>query len=247
MPSTHVYELPMRWADLDSLNHVNNVVYLDYAAEARAVLIAEGQLTDAPPSSMKVEFLRPLLLSQTPVTIVSTIDGDDVLQEICIQKDDGRSMFCRVTTHYATGGALEAVDAELPAGSTRVRRSDLTEAGQVSTTKMFELFQEGRVLFLYGLLEGMSPGRFVVGTVDVRFGSPLMWRHEPYEHRSWISRIGDSSFTVDAEIAGGDAVFAQATSTLVGFDLPVQRSRKLEPAEVEQLGAGMLSEPNSPS
>ena len=33
----------MRWADLDSLNHVNNVVYVDYAAEsARAAWSMTG-------------------------------------------------------------------------------------------------------------------------------------------------------------------------------------------------------------
>ena len=26
----HRYECPMRWADLDQLGHVNNVVYVDY-------------------------------------------------------------------------------------------------------------------------------------------------------------------------------------------------------------------------
>lgn len=31
----HLYECPMRWADLDPLNHVNNVVYGDYLQDAR--------------------------------------------------------------------------------------------------------------------------------------------------------------------------------------------------------------------
>ena len=31
----HVYECPVRWADLDALGHVNNVVYVDYLQEAR--------------------------------------------------------------------------------------------------------------------------------------------------------------------------------------------------------------------
>ena len=36
----------MRWADLDSLNHVNNVVYLDYAAESRAILVEDGSTVE---------------------------------------------------------------------------------------------------------------------------------------------------------------------------------------------------------
>ena len=35
MPCTTLH-IPMRWADIDQLNHVNNVVYVDYAMEARA-------------------------------------------------------------------------------------------------------------------------------------------------------------------------------------------------------------------
>ena len=38
-PVRHVYECPMRWADLDLLGHVNNVVYVDYLQEARVDLL----------------------------------------------------------------------------------------------------------------------------------------------------------------------------------------------------------------
>ncbi|MDO9496660.1 MAG: thioesterase family protein [Nocardioides sp.] len=35
----HVYECPLRWADLDLQGHVNNVVYIDYLQEARVDLL----------------------------------------------------------------------------------------------------------------------------------------------------------------------------------------------------------------
>ena len=35
----HVYECPMRWADMDLLGHVNNVVYVDYLQEARVDML----------------------------------------------------------------------------------------------------------------------------------------------------------------------------------------------------------------
>ena len=35
----HVYECPMRWADLDLLGHVNNVTYVDYLQEARVDML----------------------------------------------------------------------------------------------------------------------------------------------------------------------------------------------------------------
>jgi len=36
----HVYECPMRWADMDMLGHVNNVTYVDYLQEARIDMLA---------------------------------------------------------------------------------------------------------------------------------------------------------------------------------------------------------------
>ena len=35
----HRYECPLRWADLDLLGHVNNVVYVDYLQEARVDML----------------------------------------------------------------------------------------------------------------------------------------------------------------------------------------------------------------
>ncbi len=35
----HLYECPTRWADLDLLGHVNNVVYVDYLQEARVDML----------------------------------------------------------------------------------------------------------------------------------------------------------------------------------------------------------------
>ncbi|MFC6153551.1 acyl-CoA thioesterase [Nocardioides yefusunii] len=46
----HVYQCPLRWADLDPLQHVNNVKYLDYLQDARVDFlrtIAPGLRADA--------------------------------------------------------------------------------------------------------------------------------------------------------------------------------------------------------
>ncbi len=37
----HVYQCPVRWADLDLLGHVNNVTYTDYLQEARVDMLRE--------------------------------------------------------------------------------------------------------------------------------------------------------------------------------------------------------------
>ena len=74
----HVYECPLRWADLDLLGHVNNVVYADYLQEARVHLM-RTMLPPAPRGAdlaegivvvrHEVTYLAPLLFGFRPVKI----------------------------------------------------------------------------------------------------------------------------------------------------------------------------------
>ncbi|MEP9383999.1 thioesterase family protein [Nocardioides sp. KR10-350] len=73
----HTYECPMRWADLDLLGHVNNVVYVDYLQEARVDMLqvhARTHATDALAEatlvvSHQVTYVKPLLFDFAPVHI----------------------------------------------------------------------------------------------------------------------------------------------------------------------------------
>lgn len=221
----------MRWADLDSLNHVNNVVYLDYAAESRAMLVEDGVLADLQVRRVVVEFLRPLLLSRRPVHITSTVSGEDLVQEIRPVPD--ASPFARVVTTFGTPESMPAEGAYADPLPCRVRRSDLGPDGWVTPVKVFELFQEARILFIANRLKAMSAGRFVVGRVDVTYGDGIPWRRDPYEVVSWVSRLGTSSATIEADIIGDRTVHARASAVLIGFDLETQRSRAYSDEERE--------------
>lgn len=106
----------MRWADLDSLNHVNNVVYVDYAAESRAILIEDGIVgADERVQRMSVDFLRPLLLSSQSVRVTSTRDGDELVQEITNGVAD--TVYARVTTAFE----LRSMSSEVERRSTHTR------------------------------------------------------------------------------------------------------------------------------
>jgi acyl-CoA thioester hydrolase len=73
----HIYYCPLRWADMDSLGHVNNVVYVDYLQEARVDMLrvhapvqggeelAEGVVV----VRHEVEFVHPLVFRFEPVRI----------------------------------------------------------------------------------------------------------------------------------------------------------------------------------
>ncbi len=73
----HIYYCPLRWADMDTLGHVNNVVYVDYLQEARVDMLrvhapvqggeelAEGVVV----VRHEVEFAHPLVFRPEPVRI----------------------------------------------------------------------------------------------------------------------------------------------------------------------------------
>lgn len=238
----------MRWADLDSLNHVNNVVYLDYAAESRALLVEDGDLdADLPINKISVDFVRPLLLSTRPVRVTSTFESDQLCQEVGGFGSD--ATFAYVVTTFGPPTTLERGSSTFEPYALKTRRSDSEAGAQASTTKVFEYFQEARVL-LFSALRRDDDGasRFVVGHVDVSYGAPIPWRREPYSIRSWISRIGDASLTIEAEIAYDNLLYAHARSVLVGFDMSTQKSRKLDDREKAVLagflaGSGATSSP----
>lgn len=233
----HIYAIPMRWADLDSLNHVNNVVYLGYAAESRARLVDDGLLSEsARIGTMSVRFLRPMRLGREPVVVASELDGDTLTQQICLDADDSRTVFAEVVTRH--GEPEESVlhrDVHvLPAA---LRRSDLDASGEVTPTKVFELFQEARVLSVASRMDALRSGSFVVGTSEVTLHRPIRWRPEPCTAGVWVSRVGRASFEIGAQLSDETGVLASSRSVLVGFDPQTQRSRPFEDEQRAQLAA----------
>lgn len=227
---TLCHEMPMRWADLDQLNHVNNVVYVDYASEAMAAHVRAGELQDPAIRRMSVQYLRPLLLSSTPVEVTTRILDDRLEQGI---RPRGASAdFARVETHL--GEPQAPVGEPGPGAETaqvRVRRSDLAD-GAVSAVKLFEIGQESRIVAVARLRESGDIGgigTFVVARVDVVFGEPLTWRPEPYLATTETTAVGTKSFTLSTLLDGGRA--GRIEAVLVGYDLDQQVSRELTDSE----------------
>ena len=210
----------MRWADIDMLRHVNNVTYAEYAAEAQALLGSELPAAGLP-SEVTVRFAAPMLISRTPVSIVTSIDADVVTQEI----GSGETVNAHIVSRFGAVPELSFPDGAEGPADVRVRIGDVDQSGRVTVPKLFELTQETRILAIAERLAEGSFGQFVVGTVTLQLASSPVWREEPYQTRGWISRVGNGSFTVESVLLDGDVPLVQASSILVGFDLDTQKSR----------------------
>jgi acyl-CoA thioester hydrolase len=125
----------------------------------------------------------------------------------------------------------------------RVRFSDVDVYGHVNNVKYFEYYQEARLAFLTSMGRDEHENRFavVVAQVNVDYKRPILFRTDPYTVESWISRVGRSSFGLDAEIKDGGTVLSRAEAVLVTFDLDTQAARPLSDAERERLHAALDS------
>jgi len=65
----HVYECPMRWADLDMLGHVNNVVYVDYLQEARVDMLRSHAQRESDDLTEGVVVVRHEVTYLSPLTL----------------------------------------------------------------------------------------------------------------------------------------------------------------------------------
>ena len=108
----HRYLCPVRWADMDSLGHVNNVTYVDYLQESRVDMLrvhapaTGGELLAEATVVVRhrVEFLAPLVFRFEPVLIESWVTqiraasftmAYEILDEL---PDGGRHVYTRART-----------------------------------------------------------------------------------------------------------------------------------------------------
>ena len=101
----------MRWADMDLLGHVNNVVYVDYLQEARVDMlrthgpaVQTGELAEGVVVVRhEVHYLAPLTFRFRPVSIecwVTEIRAASftMAYEVFQETDEGRRVYLRATT-----------------------------------------------------------------------------------------------------------------------------------------------------
>jgi acyl-CoA thioester hydrolase len=262
----------MRWADLDLLGHINNVVYVDYLQEARVDMLrvhapdtrAEDLAEGVVVVRHEVSYVSPLTFRFRPVTIETWVTeiraaSFTLAYEIVEDVGDERIVYLRATTvltpyvfgterprrlrpeeKAALGRFLEAPEetdrspSQDDAGRhgpgvhypVHVRFSDVDAYGHVNNVKYFEYLQEARICLLAGLDRDLSEAqgtRMVVAQTDVDYRRPILFRAEPYDCRSWVTRVGTTSMTIESEIRDGETVLARARVVTVWFDPGTQR------------------------
>ena len=269
----------MRWADLDLLGHINNVVYVDYLQEARVDMLrvhapdsraddlAEGVVV----VRHEVSYLSPLTFRFRPVSIESWVTevraaSFTMAYEVFESSGTDRVVYLRATTvltPYVFGterprritaeerAALERFYEEPDRAPVRparaapldrdrgwrypvhVRFSDVDVYGHVNNVKYFEFFQEARISLLAEVAASVpdaDAARLVVAQTDVDYRLPILFRPEPYDCWSRITRVGTTSMTIESEIGDGDRVLSRATVVVVWFDVETQRPTQPAPA-----------------
>jgi acyl-CoA thioester hydrolase len=106
----------------------------------------------------------------------------------------------------------------------RVRFSDVDVYGHVNNVKYFEYLQEARISMHARLWKGLDPISLVIAQTDVDYRVPILFRPEPYDAWSWVSRVGTRSTTIESLIMDGETVLSRARVAIVFFDQETQRS-----------------------
>ena len=120
------------------------------------------------------------------------------------------------------------------------RWSDTDAYGHVNNVTWLEYLQEARVdmLFVHAPRRGaeqLARG-VVVAQAEIEYKKPLEFRQRPVRIEMWVTRIGNSSFTIGYDVAdvepdGSRVSYVRASTVIVPVDLAAGRPRRVSAAE----------------
>lgn len=119
-----------------------------------------------------------------------------------------------------------------------LRWSDTDAYGHVNNVELVRLLEEARValFFTRASAAGVDSfyGHIVVARHEVDFTAPLVWRPEPVQIDTEVTRVGGASFSLRYTIGEPDGVgtpYVKATTVMVAFDPVEKRARRLTDTE----------------
>jgi len=121
----------------------------------------------------------------------------------------------------------------------RVRFSDVDVYGHVNNVKYFEYFMDARILLLtrlWGLGADTPRPALVVARTEVDYRVPILFRPEPYDAWSTVTRVGATSVGITSEICDGEVLLSRARVVVVIVD-DAGRPAPIEPSVRAALAA----------
>lgn len=103
--------------------------------------------------------------------------------------------------------------------SVEKRFKDIDPANHVSNTTILDYVMEARVrLYLAIDPDLRNSGAQVVARQEIDYRRPILYSADPVIVRTWISHIGNTSFTVNCQVIDEGEIAAEAKTVMVSYD-----------------------------
>ena len=120
-------------------------------------------------------------------------------------------------------------------GKTYVRWNDLDAFGHINNANYLTFIQEVRADFTWysRIAKGLKPmfADMVVARAEIDYLEPINGGGFDIDIVIWVSKIGNSSFTLDYELTSKAGVHAKARTVQVAVDMATKRSRAITDEE----------------
>jgi len=130
-----------------------------------------------------------------------------------------------------------------------VRWDDLDAMGHVNNARYLTLAQEARFEWSYGQQHknGEHPGimEMVVARAEIDYLAAIFEGLIFVDVSLWVTKIGNSSFTMVYEVRNGETLCARIKTVQVAVDQTIAKSRPLDASEREFLNKYLIPEEES--
>ena len=120
-------------------------------------------------------------------------------------------------------------------GKTYVRWNDLDAFGHINNANYLTFIQEVRADFTWysRIAKGLKPmfSDMVVARAEIDYLEPINAGGFEIDIAVWVSKIGNSSFTLEYELTSKAGVHARTRTVQVAVDMATKRSRAINDEE----------------
>jgi len=131
-----------------------------------------------------------------------------------------------------------------------LRWADMDSYGHVNNVVYLRYLEQARVEWMFETAKEAGVTEFKLGVVvarhEIEYKRPLVYRSDPVRVETWVTQIGNASFTVAYEVKDDHWVFAVAETVLVPYDLAANRPRRLTVEERDYLQPYLAAAPPKP-